>query len=140
MGGRIGPSQQRAETEEYDGSSWSEQNDLSAGRQRGSGAGSQTAGLYFGGIGDPDATEEYDGTNWTSSNALISGRHALTGAGASNTAGLVFGGNSLTVAVEGYDGTAWSTRPSMATTRFTTSTTLSFRAVWTRMAMGFVIR
>jgi hypothetical protein len=37
-------------TEEYNGSTWSEQNDLSVARRNLAGAGIQTAGLAFGGF------------------------------------------------------------------------------------------
>ena len=58
-----------AGTEEYNGTSWAEQNDLNtAGYDMGS-AGTQTAGLAIGGyVSGDDAiaiVEEYNGTAWT---------------------------------------------------------------------------
>jgi hypothetical protein len=56
-----------AATEEYDGSSWTAGGNLGTARQGLAGAGTQTAGLAFGGNPPPApvfnaATEEYDGT------------------------------------------------------------------------------
>jgi hypothetical protein len=53
------------------------------------GAGTQTAGLAFGGIytRSTNATEEYDGTSWTAGGNLNTARRSLAGAG-TQTAGL----------------------------------------------------
>ncbi len=69
FGGTVSPKQQ---TEKYDGSSWTEVNDLNTGRSAGGGCGTQTAALYGGGYVAPatDASEEYDGTNWAEGNNL----------------------------------------------------------------------
>ena len=90
FGGYIGPV--TGKTEEYNGTSWAEQNDLNtAGYDMGS-AGTQTAGLGFGGYDShTDLTEEYNGTSWTETNNLNTGRNTLAGAG-TQTAGLAFGG------------------------------------------------
>ena len=53
------------------------------------GAGTQNAGLAFGGY--DGCTEEYDGTSWTAGGAMITARKLLAGAGTQN-AGLAFGG------------------------------------------------
>ena len=47
------------------------------------GAGTQTAGLVFGGDVPPDsnATEEYDGSSWTNGGDLGTARRSLAGAG-----------------------------------------------------------
>jgi hypothetical protein len=70
------------------------------------GAGTQTAGLGFGGdTGPPTAsalTEEYDGTSWTTSPpGLNTAREQLGGAG-TQTAGLAFGGYTGTANTGGY--------------------------------------
>jgi len=57
----------KADTEEYDGTSWATGGDLNTARNSLAGCGTQTAGLAFGGyiIGSNKAdTEEYDGTAW----------------------------------------------------------------------------
>ena len=68
------------------------------------GAGTQNAGLAFGGGAPPSVpvvscTEEYNGTSWTAGGALITARYTLAGAGTQN-AGLAFGGrNSVSTTV-----------------------------------------
>jgi hypothetical protein len=66
---------------------------LNTARDNLAGAGTQTAGLAFGGILPPNtgATEEYDGTTWTTTGSLATARNKLAGAG-TQTAGLAFGG------------------------------------------------
>jgi hypothetical protein len=78
------------------------------------GAGTQTAGLAFGGFpgtANTGATEEYDGTNWaTSPGSLNTARREIAGAG-TQTAALAFGGliTTPTGATEEYDGSTWTT-------------------------------
>jgi hypothetical protein len=89
------------------------------------GAGTQTAGLAFGGLDTANtaATEEYDGSTWTTSpGSLATARRYLRGCG-TQTAGLAAGGTSPPLTVinqtELYDGTSWTTSPaSMNTTRY----------------------
>ena len=79
------------------------------------GAGTQTAGLAFGGEsppGDEKKTEEYNGTSWTNGGAMTTGGQRLAGAG-TQTAGLGFGGKISTGssnATEEYNGSS-STPP-----------------------------
>jgi len=122
----FGSQTQQALTEEYDGSSWTESGDLNTGRAGAGGAGTQTAGLAFGGNKAPSVTlanesEEYNGTSWSEGNNLITARRDQLGGAGTQTAALAFGGNTTTNAgkptsasTEGYDGTTWSTRPSMS--------------------------
>ena len=74
------------QTEEYNGSTWSEQNNMGTARYRTAATGTQTATILFGGVtypGSPqdvDNVEEYDGTSWTTLTSLPSDRgmgHAL---------------------------------------------------------------
>ena len=61
-------------TESYNGSAWTEVNDLNTGRNNLGGAGLQGAAIAFGG-GTPsatDATEKWNGTSWTEVNNLNS--------------------------------------------------------------------
>ena len=107
--------------EEYDGSSWTEQSNVNAGRESMAGCGTQTAGLIFGGSPDSDDTEEYDGTNWTDGGDMNTGRYHVGGAG-TQTAGLVFGGytgTAKTGVTEEYNGSSWANSPgSLNTPRF----------------------
>jgi hypothetical protein len=109
------------QTEEYNGTAWSEQNDLNTGRYISyGGAGSQTACVTAGGYnpaGSPVfntvVSETYNGTSWTEGNDLNTGRLDCSTFG-SSTAGVLVGGgtgsggpNTVTN-VEIYDGTSWS--------------------------------
>ena len=63
------PSPHKPLTQEYDGTSWTSKADLATGRAEGGGAGTTSAGLYFGGSPGPAGvtiTEEFTGTLNTS--------------------------------------------------------------------------
>ena len=94
---------------------WATSNNMNTARAVLGGAGTQTAGLAFGG-GTPittGATEEYDGNSWTNSNSMNTVRGLLGGAG-TQTAALAFGGYkgspppTSTNASDEYDGTNWT--------------------------------
>tara|TARA_R110002094_G_scaffold29227_1_gene42121 strand:+ start:184 stop:600 length:417 start_codon:yes stop_codon:yes gene_type:complete len=61
FGGNPG---QKANSEEWDGSSWAEGDDLVNARGAGGGMGTQTAALAAGGSPFTDHTEEYNGSSW----------------------------------------------------------------------------
>ena len=113
-----------AVAEEYNGTSWAEQNDLNTSRQMMGAAGTQTASVFFGGrlIPPPSAkneTEEYNGTSFSEQNNLGTARYSGGGAG-TQTAGLFFSGavgGSTSVDTEEYNGTSWSEQNNMATGR-----------------------
>jgi len=66
-------------TEAYNGSTWTELNDLNATNRVQGSAGTQTSALSFGGVPVPthDETELWNGTNWTEVNDLNTGRRSL---------------------------------------------------------------
>ena len=110
--GSTSPYQQ---TEEYDGTSWTNGGNMGTARMRG-GTGAistQTAGLYFGGRIPPGTlfanTEEYDGSSWTDGGAMPGTRDACGGAG-TQTSGLVISGRSGTFIPSSfeYDGSSWT--------------------------------
>jgi hypothetical protein len=114
-----------ANVEEYDGSSFTEVNNVSTARRQQASIGLvQTAGAICGGYStaNTDATEEYDGTNWTTGGTLNTARRGFTGAG-SLTSGIVYSGYSTaeSTAAEEYDGTSWTTAPSTNTARNNTA-------------------
>ena len=98
-----------SKTEEYNGTSWSTANDMTAHKRDGAAAGTQTAGLAIG--GNPTAqrtvSHEYDGTNWSVSGSLTTARHQHAGWG-SQTAAATTGNSSYVTSTETYDGTSWS--------------------------------
>ena len=99
--------------EEYNGTSWTAVNAMTNGRNDGSAAGTNAAGLVFCGTtpgGTGTTTEEYDGTNWTAGGAINSGRPRTMGTSCgTQTAALCIGGESgPDTAVEEYNGTGWT--------------------------------
>jgi len=79
----------------YFGGGWSAGGALSTARDSLAGAGTQNAGLAFGGtdgfLYGLSCTEEYNGTSWSSGGDLSTARYRLAGAG-TQSAGLAFGG------------------------------------------------
>jgi hypothetical protein len=116
------PAARRDETEEYNGTTWSEQNNLGTARYENAHVGTQTAALFFGGYDTVASgkTEEYDGSSWSEQNDLGTARNTLAGAG-TQTAGLAFGGSfppsTPKALTEEYDGTSWSEQNDMSTAR-----------------------
>tara|TARA_R100000700_G_scaffold6499_1_gene10082 strand:+ start:350 stop:1318 length:969 start_codon:yes stop_codon:yes gene_type:complete len=111
FGGRTSGSAGGGDTEEYNGTAWSEQNDLNVNRWRGGGAGTQTAGFSFGGSTGPTAhvgtAETYDGTSWTEVGDLTSTTRPNTVGFGLQTAALCVAGYGVAV-VEQYNGSSWS--------------------------------
>jgi len=115
FGGSPGNS---ANTESYNGSSWTEVNDLNSGRDYLGGQGTQTAAIAMGG-GTVNA-ETWNGTSWTEVNNLNLARDTLgSGSGAATVAIVVGGWKSPGVAaeVELWDGTNWTEVAEMNTAR-----------------------
>ena len=83
--------------------SWASGGNLNTTRAGIRGAGTQTAGLAFGGETPAAAavakTEIWNGTNWTEVNDLATARNVLAGSG-TTTAALAFGGGAVTAATE----------------------------------------
>jgi hypothetical protein len=104
-------------TESWNGTSWTEVNDLNTARKKLGGAGTQPAALAFGGLIATPAltgvTESWNGTSWTEVNDLNTIRAELGGAG-TQTAALAIGGNgepglfTTKTETESWDGTSWT--------------------------------
>ena len=99
-------------TEEYNGTTWTDVNDMVAHKREGGGAGTQTAGFAAGGNGNPSSsqwlvTHEYDGTSWTVGGAILTKRNN-NGTWGSLTAGFTVGNSDYSATAETYDGTCWS--------------------------------
>ena len=124
FGGKVYPNVFKNESEEYDGTSWTEGNNLGTARMI-AGAGTQTAGLGFGGTnGAPGSTgvqaltEEYDGSSWSENGDMSTARMDLGGAGlqtAAYAAGGIGSPNSVNDLHEQYNGSSWSTATAMNT-------------------------
>jgi hypothetical protein len=105
-----------ANTELYNGSTWTEVNDLNQGRdQGGNNIGSQGSTLYVSGGGAPWPTilgnvEQWDGTNWTEIVEMNTARRNTFGAGIV-TAAVIAGGYApptYSTLTETYNGTSWT--------------------------------
>jgi len=128
--GGYGPVE-TGKTEEYNGTSWSEQNDMGTARyEMANGNGTQTAALCVGGRTDSAYgggaqafVEEYDGTSWSEQNDLPSNRVSQGSCGTQTAAlaamGLTQPGapNTTNTSFE-YDGSTWTTGNNANTARF----------------------
>jgi len=138
------PTSGRDSTESWNGSSWSETNNLNTIRYNfGSAIGSpSTAGLVFGGISPSHGTEtinneSWNGTSWTELNNMLTARAAATGTGIS-TAALAISGTTtsalagVTAIVESWNGTSWTETGDVNTARINVGT-----AGTTALALAF---
>ena len=109
-----------ARTESWDGSSFTEVNNLNSARSNLNSAGTNTAGLVFGGSDTANRaySESWDGTNWTEVNDLNTARGGLGGCGL-QTAAVAFGGYSTTVVnnTETWNGSSWTEVNNLNTAR-----------------------
>jgi len=107
-----GQDPKRAQTETYDGTSFTEVNDMNTARSTlgNAGQGSQTATLAFGGI-EPALsakTESWNGTSWTEVNDLNAARGYVSGFGTQTAAICANGYPPDTANVESWNGTSWT--------------------------------
>jgi hypothetical protein len=111
-------------SETYDGTTWSEVNNINTARRKTGAAGTQTAGVIYGGyistpVGNTDATEEYDGTSWTTVPGVLDQDLAQMAAFGTQTAAVSAGGYNYKASppkdraiTEEYNGTTWAVNPS----------------------------
>ena len=146
VGGNIPP--HTAKTELFNGSSWTEVNDLNQSRRgQGTCAVVNTAAIAFGGEQSPSAwytlNESWNGSSWTEVNDLNAGRVSI-GAIGSSTAGLALGGvsgppptNPNYQKNESWDGTSFTEIGDMNTGRYfsgATAGTQTSGLAWTNQA------
>jgi len=122
FGGRNpGPVFVSGNTEEYNGTSWSEQNNLNTARRYLSGFGTEPASVACAGAPGSNSpgtiTEEYNGTSWTSANNMSIGNVNGGGTAGVLTAGFFVGASPPTGSTEEYDGTNWTSGGSLNTAR-----------------------
>ena len=106
-------------TEEYNGSTWTEVNDTGSDHYVASMSGTQTTAIIAGGyqtLPNPagagnNAAETYDGTNWTSIPTINNRRYGMGNVGDSSLA-IIFGGENTasvnTTNTEEWNGSAWT--------------------------------
>jgi hypothetical protein len=101
----------------YNGSSWTEVNDVNTAIRGGSGAGSSTSAIKVGGYTGSaitDSVESWNGTSWTEIAELNTNRQEQAASGASNTSSLIFGGTTQIspsvygAQTESWNGSAWT--------------------------------
>ena len=95
-------------TESYNGSSWTEVNDLNTARDYLCGSGTSTSALDWGGNPAVAITESWNGSSWTEVNDLNTARGQLGGAGDNNTSAIAFGGQGVVANCETWNGTVWT--------------------------------
>tara|TARA_A100001011_G_scaffold130436_1_gene137477 strand:- start:30 stop:1037 length:1008 start_codon:yes stop_codon:yes gene_type:complete len=116
--GGAAPPGTTADTETYNGSSWTEVSNLNAARRSQSGTGTQTAALCIAGGEAPNftaAVEKWNGASWTETGDLNLARGYAPGSSGTVTAALAFGGacntpspNVVTNATESWNGASWT--------------------------------
>ena len=111
-------------SEEYNGSTWSEGGNINSTRSKMGAAGSQTAGVIYGGyvstpVGNVDVTEEYDGTSWTTSPGTLYEDIAQMASFGTLTTAVMAGGYNYKASppkaravTQEYNGTTWASNPS----------------------------
>ena len=103
-GGAYSPGISYAQTEQYNGTSWTEVNDLNSARSYGTGGGTQSGAIYVsgymapspgaGGAGYRDSVETWDGSSWTEVAEVNTACFQAGGNGATSSAGMKYGGET----------------------------------------------
>ena len=125
MGGLINPELspspfgavgEKDESEEWNGTAWSEGDDLNTGRAVSTGAGTQTAALFIAG-GDTAVAnvESYDGSSWTEIADVNTAVNRSSSGGDQDDAIKASGNSSANV--EQWNGTSWTEVANVSTTR-----------------------
>jgi len=118
-----GPALASAKTETFDGTNWSEANDLSVSTYGSGGAGTESAALSIYTYGPPGSgvSNRWDGTSWTTDGGTLNNARNLgTQHGGTQTSALYAGGSgaSVTADTEVYDGTSWTEVANLSTLRY----------------------
>jgi hypothetical protein len=112
IGGRTAPGAYVGSTELYNGSSWTELNDLNTVRDQLGSSGTSTSAIAAGGYDNTvlNSSESWNGTSWTSTPSLNQARYEPGSSGESNTSALRFGGvdGPQRAETESWNGSAWT--------------------------------
>jgi hypothetical protein len=111
------PSPNGALTEIYNGSTWTEVNDLNSGRNQLAVVGTTTAALAVGGSPVVNDAESWDGTSWTEVADLSNGEPGLCASGDSALAIAFAGAPGFSATNEAWNGTSWTEVADLATGR-----------------------
>ena len=111
-------------TEEYNGTSWTEVNDMNTARRYVGASGSQTSALTYGGNTTAQVAnvESWNGTSWTETTDKNTSNSAAGAAGISSTSALSYtgavpGSPSYTTNTESWNGTSWTELANVNTAR-----------------------
>ena len=124
---RANPAVNLTSVEVWDGSSWTETTDMNTARRLGTGTGTSTASLAFGGFTPPNTaiTESWNGSAWTEVGDLNTARYFAAGSGSYTSAlsigGYVAGNPSPTLSqaiTESWNGSAWTEVADLNTARY----------------------
>ena len=115
-GGTSGPATSgTVNTELYNGSAWTEVNNLGTARHFFGGGGIYTSGIAAGGYttGQVALSESWNGTSWTETSDLNNARSTAGFGAVSNTAAVAFGGNpsgspTNSAYTENWNGSGWT--------------------------------
>jgi hypothetical protein len=101
-----------ANSESFNGSTWTNTPSLNTARNELAGCGTQTAAIAFAGSNPAPtaATESWNGSSWTTVNSMNTARFALGGFG-TQTAAVGAGGFPVVTTTELYNGTTWTSNP-----------------------------
>ena len=108
-----------ADTESYDGTSWTEVNNLNTNRYNGVGFGLNSAGILATGYNPPNNVanvESWNGTCWSETADVNNARRGVAGGGTA-TSGLIASGTSGLAYVETWNGTSWTETTDLSTPR-----------------------
>jgi len=88
------PGQESNDTETWNGTSWTEVNELNEAKQLGGVFGTSTSAIYAGGADTATlaAVESWDGSSWSETSDLATARYYVSSGGASGTSGIIAGG------------------------------------------------
>ena len=123
------PNSPKGQTEEYNGTSWTESGDLNTGRYISyGGGGTQTSAITAGGFNPPNPpgatnfVEQYNGSSWTETTEVNTARFDCSSFGTYNAMKLVGGATgpgspNTTAFVEDWNGSAWTETTDLPTAR-----------------------
>ena len=98
------------ETESYNGTAWTEVNNLNTARTNLRGGGTSTSAIAAGGSLPPasNSVEEWNGSNWTETTEVNTARYQMAGCGSNAEGIIIAGGYPMTAVVEQWNGSAWT--------------------------------
>jgi len=117
FGGTLGPPTYSENTETYNGTNWTEVNNLTAARSWAGGFGNYTSALCVSGYinGGPNTVdvEIWNGTNWAETGNVNTASQSAGNAGVDSTAGITYGGFDYAIPggsnkTELWNGTNWT--------------------------------